>query len=236
MIFGLIEQQPEFPGGEAALMKFIKDNLCYPADAARDSIQGRVTLSFAVEKDGSINNVKVMRSPDERLSQEAIRVVKMMPRWMPGKQRGKPVRVNYALPITFRLNAAPMTLANENPSAIKTEKADTAASGKDMIFEGKPVQQPEFPGGETALMNFIVSNLKYPQSAAQKGIQGRVVLSFIVEKDGSISTIKVMRSPDERLSLEAIRVVRKMPKWKPERRLGKPVRTKYVLPITFRLR
>ena len=95
---------------------------------------------------------------------------------------------------------------------------------------------PEFPGGETALMNFIVSNLKYPQSAAQKGIQGRVVLSFIVEKDGSISTIKVMRSPDERLSLEAIRVVRKMPKWTPAKQDGKPVRVKYVLPVTFRLR
>ena len=106
MIFGLIEQQPEFPGSEAALMKFIKDNLRYPADAARDSIQGRVTLSFAVEEDGSITNVEVMRSPDERLTKEAIRVIQMMPRWMPGKQRGKPVRVKYLLPISFRLNAA----------------------------------------------------------------------------------------------------------------------------------
>jgi len=237
MIFGLIEQQAAFPGGEAALLKFIKDNLRYPADAARDSIQGRVTLSFDVEEDGSITNVKVMRSPDERLSQEAIRIVKMMPKWLPSKQRGKPVRVNYALPISFRLNAAQQKSANVNPSATKTEKADTAAAtGEDMIFEGKPVQQPEFPGGETALMNFIVSNLKYPQSAAKKGIQGRVVLSFIVEKDGSISTIKVMRSPDERLSLEAIRVVRKMPKWTPAKQEGKPVRVKYVLPVTFRLR
>jgi TonB family protein len=236
MIFGLIEQQAEFPGGEAALMAFIKKNLKYPADAARDSIEGRVVLTYMVELDGSITEIEVMRSPDERLTKEAIRVIKTMPKWKPERRLGKPVRTKYVLPITFRLNAAQQKSKNVNPSATKTEKADTAASGKDMIFEGKPVQQPEFPGGETALMNFIVSNLKYPQSAAQKGIQGRVTLSFIVEKDGSISTIKVVRSPDERLSLEAIRVVRKMPKWTPAKQEGKPVRVKYVLPVTFRLR
>ena len=102
-IFTVVEQQPEFPGGEAALMAYIKKNLKYPAFAAENGIQGRVTLSFTVEKDGSIANIEVMRSPAEELSKEAIRVVQSMPKWKPGKQRGKAVRVKYVLPVTVRL-------------------------------------------------------------------------------------------------------------------------------------
>lgn len=102
-IFTVVEQNPEFPGGEAALMQFIKKTLKYPPFAAENGIQGRVTLSFTVEKDGSIGNIEVMRSPADELSKEAIRVVSAMPKWKPGKQRGKPVRVKYVLPITFRL-------------------------------------------------------------------------------------------------------------------------------------
>ncbi len=107
MLGMIIERQPEFPGGEAALVKFIKDNLKYPADAARDSIQGRVTLSFVVKKNGSITNIEVMRSPDKRLTKEAIRIVKSMPRWKPAIKLDKPVRAKYVLPITFRLSDKP---------------------------------------------------------------------------------------------------------------------------------
>ena len=102
-IFTVVEQQPEFPGGEAALMQFIKKNLKYPAFAAENGIQGRVTLSFVVEKDGSVTDIQEMRSPSEDLTKEAKRVVSAMPKWKPGKQRGKPVRVKYVLPVTFRL-------------------------------------------------------------------------------------------------------------------------------------
>ena len=236
MIFGAMEeQQPEFPGGEMALMKFIKDNLRYPADAVRDSIQGRVTLSFTVDTDGKIKGIEVMRSPDKRLSKEAVRVVKMMPKWKPGRLRGKIVRINYVLPVTFRMNAAPKTLANENPSAIKIGDLGIPTTEEDSTCIAKPDQLPEFPGGEIAMMKFIKENLDYPPSAARKGIQGRVILTFILEKDGKFSTIKVLRSPDDALSREAIRVIKKMPKWKPAIHEGKPVRVKFAMPVTFRL-
>ena len=97
------EQLPEFPDGEQALMDFIKKNQKYPASALEKGIQGRVTLSFVVEKDGSISNIEVMRSPAEELTQEAIRVVKKLPKFIPGKMNGEPVRVKYVLPFTFRL-------------------------------------------------------------------------------------------------------------------------------------
>lgn len=101
--FTVVEEEPEFPGGTEALMDFIKKNLRYPEFLAESCIQGRVTLSFVVEKDGSITDIQEMRSPSEYLTEEAIRVVKLMPKWKPGKQRGQAVRVKYMLPITFRL-------------------------------------------------------------------------------------------------------------------------------------
>ena len=104
-IFILVEQQPQFPGGDAALMKFIKENLRYPSVLNESCIQGRVTLSFIIEEDGSITDIKCMRSPHDDLTKEAIRVVKLMPKWLPGKQNGKAVRVKYVLPFTFRLTS-----------------------------------------------------------------------------------------------------------------------------------
>ena len=102
-IYTVVNQQPDFPGGEAAIMAFIKKNLKYPASASENGIQGRVTLSFVVEKDGSISNIEILRSPAEELSQEAIRIVKSMPKWKPGVLKGEKVRVKYVLPVTFRL-------------------------------------------------------------------------------------------------------------------------------------
>lgn len=104
MVFTVVEEEPEFTGGTQALMHFLAENLRYPAECADSEIQGRVVLSFVVEKDGTISSIEEMRSPDERLTTEAIRVVSLMPRWKPGKQRGQEVRVKYVLPIIFRLN------------------------------------------------------------------------------------------------------------------------------------
>ena len=103
-IFTVVEDEPEFPGGTKALMEFISKNLRYPAFAAENGIQGRVTLSFVVEKDGSIGNVQITRSPDEDLSKEATRVIKMMPKWKPARQGNKTVRSRFNLPVMFRLN------------------------------------------------------------------------------------------------------------------------------------
>ena len=102
-VFTVVEQQPEFPGGTQALMEFINTNLRYPVRCFEDSIQGRVTLSFVIEKDGSVTEITKLRSPNEDLTKEAIRVVSAMPKWIPGKQRGEAVRVRYVLPVTFRL-------------------------------------------------------------------------------------------------------------------------------------
>ena len=102
-VFDIVEQQPLFPGGQSALMQFLHDNIKYPVVAQENGVQGRVTVQFVVEKDGSITDVHVLRGVDPSLDKEAVRVVKSMPRWTPGKQNGTNVRVNYRLPVLFRL-------------------------------------------------------------------------------------------------------------------------------------
>ena len=98
-----VEQMPTFPGGEAELMKFIRDNLKYPVIAQENGIQGRVILRFVVSKTGTIDNVTVLRSLDPTCDKEAIRVVKSMPKWIPGKQNGNNVPVYFTLPVVFKL-------------------------------------------------------------------------------------------------------------------------------------
>lgn len=102
-VFEVVEQMPSFPGGNEALMKFLSENVKYPVVAQENGVQGRVVVSFVVERDGSITDVKVVRSVDPSLDKEAARVVKSMPRWIPGKQNGATVRVKYNVPVSFRL-------------------------------------------------------------------------------------------------------------------------------------
>lgn len=102
-IFTVVETMPEFPGGQGALMSFIAKSIKYPVIAQENGIQGRVTCSFVVNTDGSIVDAEVMRGVDPSLDKEALRVINTMPKWSPGKQRGKPVRVKYTVPVMFRL-------------------------------------------------------------------------------------------------------------------------------------
>ena len=102
-VFDVVEEMPHFPGGAAALQAFLSSNTKYPVVAQENGVQGRVIVSFVVERDGSITDVRVVRSVDPSLDREASRVVRSMPRWSPGKQNGSAVRVKYTVPVVFRL-------------------------------------------------------------------------------------------------------------------------------------
>ena len=154
-----------------------------------------------------------------------MRVVRSMPNWTPGKQKGKPVRVRFTLPVTFRLSGdAPKQTA---------EVKQPEATG-DEIF--KVVEhRPQFPGGDAELMKFLQQNVKYPKEAQEQGKQGRVIVQFVVEKDGSITDAKVLKPVDPLLDAEALRIVNMMPKWTPGKQRGKEVRVYFTIPVTFRL-
>lgn len=102
-VFRVVEVMPKFPGGDAELLKFIAKNVKYPQESQDKGEQGRVICSFVVTKDGTLTNYKVLRGISPALDQEAVRVLRMMPRWTPGTQRGEPVAVKYTVPITFKL-------------------------------------------------------------------------------------------------------------------------------------
>ena len=102
-IFQVVEEMPEFPGGMAECLKFLAKNIKYPTIAQENGVQGRVIVQFVVNQDGSIVDPVVVRSVDPYLDKEALRVIQMMPKWKPGKQRGKAVRVKYTVPVTFKL-------------------------------------------------------------------------------------------------------------------------------------
>ena len=104
MVYDVVEVMPQYPGGQIAMLKYIMQNIKYPKQIMEEGIQGRVTVSFIVEKDGRVSNVRLLRSVQPSLDKEAIRVVKSMPKWTPGKQNGKPVRVRFNLPVMFKLN------------------------------------------------------------------------------------------------------------------------------------
>ena len=104
MVYDVVEVMPQYPGGQIAMLKYIMENIKYPKQIMEEGIQGRVTVSFIVEKDGRVSNVRLLRSVQPALDKEAIRVVKSMPKWTPGKQNGKPVRVRFNLPVMFKLN------------------------------------------------------------------------------------------------------------------------------------
>ena len=224
-IFQVVEEQPMFPGGMEEMMKFLQQNIKYPKEAQEQGKQGRVIVQFVVNKDGSIVNDSIVRSVDPLLDAEALRVVRSMPNWTPGKQKGKPVRVRFTLPVTFHLNGDAPKQATE---AKQPEATD------DKIFQVVE-DQPEFPGGMEALMKHLSKEIKYPKEAQDKGTQGRVIVQFVVRKDGSITDAKVMKSVDPLLDAEALRVVSEMPNWTPGKQRGEAVNVRFTLPVTFRL-
>lgn len=102
-VFDKVDEMPSFPGGQGAMMEFLSKNIKYPIVAEENGIQGRVLVKIVVKKDGTIDSPKVIKSVDPSLDKEAIRVVKTMPKWIPGKQKGEPVNVSFTVPVTFRI-------------------------------------------------------------------------------------------------------------------------------------
>ena len=226
-VFQVVEEMPEFPGGMAECMKWLGQNIKYPAEAKENGVQGRVIVQMVVEKDGTITNAKVVRGVDPLLDAEALRVVNQSPKWKPGMQKGEAVRVKYTLPIMFRLSND----SSDSKAAETPRKAIVDENGVHQVCE----EMPEFPGGMQECMKWLGKNINYPAEAKEKGTQGRVIIQFVVEKDGSITEAKVARGVDPLLDAEALRVINSSPKWKPGKQGGQPVRVKYTIPVAFRL-
>lgn len=231
-VYEVVEKMPEFPdGGMSGLMKYLSANIRYPEAAHKAGTQGRVTVQFVVGKDGSIGDVKVIRGVDPTLDAEAIRVISGMPKWKPGTQKGEPVNVKYTVPVMFRLTPEPVDKIGETV-VTAVSRTDAPVTGE--VYEVAD-KMPEFPGGMTGLMQHLSKNIRYPAEAHTNNIQGRVVVSVIINTEGKVTNAKIVQGVAPSLDAEALRVTGTMPDWIPGTKDGKPVNVKYTFPVVFRL-
>jgi TonB family protein len=206
-----VEQMPEFPGGEKALMYFLSKHIKYPPYALENKIEGTVLVEFVVKSDGSVSNTKVLKEVKGGCSEEALRVVNKMPKWKPGMQNGKPVNVNFRIPISFALPN------EEKPFKFWADK------------------MPTFPGGEEALKKYLKENMKYPQEAIDKKIEGVVELEFTINSSGQVTFVRLIKGLEGGCTQEATRLMYSMPNWMPAEQNGTSVPSILTLPIEFKL-
>jgi len=223
--FVVVEEMPMFPGGDTELLAYIRENTKYPEIAKKNGIEGRVIVRFCVTDVGGIDRVSVLKGVDPELDNEAIRVVKTLPKFTPGKQGGKPVNVWYMVPITFGLSKP------EEPSAPPPPPPPPPPA-----VSGGYDEPPVFSGGEVAMYKSINANLKYPQSAKESQISGKVYLRFAIDTDGKVGEVTVSKGINPELDAEATRVIKLLPAWKPAKLEGKPVKVWYSIPIVFTLK
>ena len=231
-IFTVVEEMPQFPGGMGEAMKFLAKNIKYPAVALQNKIEGRVIVQFVVKENGKVADLKVVRGVTPELDAEALRVVGLMPDWIPGKQRGKAVAVKYTMPIMFRLQTpAPKEEAASAPQIVPNDKPVVQRGEIFTVVE----EMPQYPGGMMECMKFLSKNINYPAEAQKAGVEGRVIVQFIVNRDGKVSDAEVIRGVHPDLDAEALRVIGLMPEWVPGKQRGQAVSVKYTMPITFRV-
>lgn len=202
--FEAVEQMPELIGG----LESISSKITYPEKARQNGVEGRVFVKFIVNKDGNVENAEVVRGIGNGADKEALRVVREA-KFKPGFQDGQPVRVQYALPISFRLSSA------------------TSDVNSDQVFKIAD-EMPELIGGFEELRE----NIRYPEGARQAGVEGRVYLTFIVNKQGDVEDAKVVRGLGAGTDEEALRVIRQA-KFEPGYQNGEPVRVQYSIGIAF---
>ena len=181
-VFDEVDEMPQFPGGMAGMMQYLSQNIRYPQDAREAGAQGRVIVSFVVEKDGSISNAKVAKPTYSSLDDEALRVISGMPKWTPGKQNGEAVRVKYSVPVSFRLGnkEAPNVKGTATPAESAEGMTGIDENGK-ILINGKEVKRLVFDGSDdklgVAFMNILINNPEH----------------FDYEIDGKPVTVKDMK-------------------------------------------
>ncbi|HZK68372.1 MAG TPA: energy transducer TonB [Paludibacter sp.] len=296
-IMAAVDKEPEFPGGNAARIEFIQQNIKYPEDAQRNKLEGKVYIQFVVSSIGQIIQAKVVKKLSPSLDEEALRVINSFPRWIPGELNGKKVPVYRVMQVVFKYT--PVDNAGENwqmtdstlividsiklplkfnLEVINSEQIDTGFILKPFpeAFKNKLIEQygqaarngvlllntydmmnshydtlkckivsneqnykivnkmPQFPGGDKALMNYLVQHIKYPIIDMQNGNQGKVIVQFVIDRSGKVKDPKVVTSASPGMDSAALRVVSEMPDWIPGEINGKKENIDNTLPIVFK--
>ncbi|MBD2770462.1 energy transducer TonB [Hymenobacter sp. BT664] len=230
--------QPAVPlGGTEQYARFLAEHQQYPAAAMQQGIQGTVKVSFVVEKTGTVNEVKVETPVAPALDAEATRLIKSGPKWTPAKHHGQVVRQRVVIPVSFVLSpGSEVGVRSGKERPITTSAADIAASANPnrpaVVAPDRPTQPV---GGTQAFFDWIEKNQQYPALARQRKIQGKVLVEFVVQPNGSLTDARVVKKMGSGLDEEALRLIRTAPKWEPATFQGKPIKQKMMLPVLFQL-
>lgn len=238
-VFDVVEAAPIPAGGMQGWNTYLSTNLQYPTNARRKGIEGTVIVAFVVNTDGTVSDFEILRGIGGGCDEEAIRIVKGSPKWTAGMQGGKAVRTRMRLPLTFQLGE-PVPPVNSSTPDLKPVALLPPAEGQDpsqehTLFFDEQDTPPTPIGGLPAWQRHLSENLTYPTSARSKGIQGTVLVSFVVNTDGSVTEFKLVRGIGGGCDEEALRVFKLSPRWSPGMIKGKAVRTRMTLPLSFRL-
>lgn len=231
-IFTVVDEQAVYPGGMGAWSKYLKENLTYPATAKEKGIEGAVFLTFVVAEDGAISNAQVIRGIGGNCDEEALRIIKESPDWLPGKIDGEIVKSRMQVRIVFR-NKNAVDPLNSSESATITGSINNSQNRAEDVHMTVD-QTANFPGGMGEWMKFVTSNLKYPQQAKKEGIEGAVFITFVVEEDGTITNTQLVRGIGGTCDEEALRVVNLSPKWVPGKKDGRIVKSRMQIRMVFR--
>jgi TonB family protein len=227
-----VDNFPEVYGGKVELKRFLHDHLVYPPEDFKNKKEGTVQLYFVVTKEGKTINVSVVKSLTPAADKEAMRLLKLLD-WIPSNKEGMPVSVNYNLEVTFSTSKYKKQVKErgfDTPLYV-----DVPTDSSTNIYETAE-HSPIFNNGDKTFPEFIYSNLEYPDVATRQNIEGKVLLTFVVEPDGMVSNIKVLNGGlSGGCSNEAIRVIG-LTKWTPAIRDGKYVRYRMSYTVVFSLK
>lgn len=215
------EKMPEFPGGEEALETYFINALT----AVELPQASAVRVQLVTDRTGKVKSAKVKQGYARmengnwvyhpEIDSAVVKAARTMPNWQPATNLGKPVSAVQELWVWVM---TPEEAKNVNEQVF--------------VFVE---QQPEFPGGNQAMMDYLIRNLKYPEDAVQNKIEGRVILQFVVGRFGEIKEAQILKSVSESIDQEALRIIREMPRWKPGKQNGRAVNVRYTMPLMFKL-
>ena len=252
-IYSDADTMPTYPGGYAALNQYISKNcrVRYQLAKGEEGMNiGNVEVDFVVEVNGKLSYVNTL-GLRRSLIDESLRLVKGMPNWKPGITQGKPRCVRMKL--FFEFDTAGATV---NKDMYYLYHPNEVPAGERVRYEGNNAmpklvdetavnvggeaftfveQMPQFVGGDKALIKYIEDHVVYPESARKKGIEGKVIVKFVIDETGAVTKPQIMRGIDADCDAEALRVVRTLPNFIPGKQNGKNVKVDYMLPIVFKL-
>ena len=215
---------PEFPGGKKAFHEFLVKNLQWPDST---NINGVVTIGFFVEKDGRLTGLHLVKKLKPAYDGEALRVMAVSPKWIPAMRNNKFIRSAYTVPISFtQQNISNTPISDPISADIKPVPDDYEHTNK--IFQSAE-KVPSFPGGLLKFRQYIAEKLKNENFTAADA--GHIIIAFVVERDGSLREIHLVRGVSQASDVAALRLIKGSPKWEPATMNGHPVRFAYSTPI-----